>query len=115
MRRCFALVCLGVVSCANPDPPKVDGFPEDPGHTPQPPLPVGPAHPPGPGFSTDDSDASSAPNEDTAHYPSYDAGALPDAGDAGSETLDTSTFSETSGQSSTDPDGGAVNERDAGD
>ncbi len=38
MRR-VVLLCLGVVSCASPDVPRVDGVPEDPGFTP-PTLPV---------------------------------------------------------------------------
>lgn len=138
MRRCLGLVCLGIVSCANPGidaKPGVDGVPEDPGA--RPPLPGPPAHQPGPGFAmdagSDPTQPSVAPTggatgnvpADTTSpdvepgYPSHDAGAdfpLSDAGDAGpcSESLDSSCFSETSEDGSTDADGGAVNVRDAG-
>lgn len=39
MRRVL-LLCLGVVSCASPDLPRVDGVPEDPGNHLPPPLPM---------------------------------------------------------------------------
>lgn len=48
MRRALVLL-LGVVSCASPDAPRVDGVPEDPGITPPIlPMPPGPDHSPTP-------------------------------------------------------------------
>ncbi len=69
MRRVFGMVCLGVVSCANPS---VDGVPEDPGNRP-PPLPETPGVHPAPTAgegSTDDGPEPSNPNA------SADAGAV---------------------------------------
>lgn len=59
MRR-VVLFCFGVVSCASPDVPRVDGVPEDPGHNP-PTLPFQPE----PGAATPPNAGGSAPTDDT--------------------------------------------------
>lgn len=72
MRRVFGIICLGVVSCANPS---IDGVPEDPGVQP-PPLP----QPPGVHPSPTVVDTSEAPMNPGGQVPA-DAGAGADSDD----------------------------------
>lgn len=69
--RGFGLVCLGVVSCANPS---VDGVPEDPGNIPN--LPVAPDVHPSPTAGLGSGDSVDRGNE-TAAPGNADAGAPP--------------------------------------
>lgn len=80
MRRVL-LLCLGVVSCASPDLPRVDGVPEDPGnHPPILPPNTTPESPVVPNDSTPTGDAT----EDVVP-------ASPDAGAAGVEPVPSPT------------------------